>query len=484
MSKKERILVVDDDPANLELTVHVLKAAGYEVDTATTGQEAIGALDGAKPALILLDVVLPDINGIDLCRRIKTTPGLSDVFVVLFSGWKTESEIQAEGLEAGADGYITRSVTNRELLARVHAMLRIRNAEERLRQSREEVVGILDSISDGFFALDNDMAVTYFNKAAERLTGRPSQAVVGRKLFEVFPEIQGSVFEEKYVWAMRERRALSFETYFAAGLNAEWYDVRVFPHENGLTVYFRITTEHKKSEARLKAAIDEIAQYNRQLQQYAYAVSHDLQEPLGTILSHLGSLELECAEQLDAEARKHIESAAEGSKRLKKMIGDLLTYSRIDTEGGPAKPVNAKVAVDRALANLKVAIETGNATVTCEPLPVVSADGTQLVQVFQNLIGNAIKFRGKEPPRIHVSAEARNGNCVFAVRDNGMGIEPQYLDRIFDVFQRLDTSPENPGTGIGLAVCKKIVERHGGKMWVESAPGKGSAFFFSIPAGR
>ena len=185
--------------------------------------------------------------------------------------------------------------------------------------------------------------------------------------------------------------------------------------------------------------------------------------------------------KLDADADEFIAFAVDGAKRMQQLINDLLAFSRVTTKGHEFKPVEADAALKVALVNLKVAIEESHAKVTSDPLPVVKADSGQLTQLFQNLIGNAIKFRGKEPPRVQVSAKRRAKEWEFTVQDNGIGIEPQHMERIFVIFQRLHTAAEFPGTGISLAICKKIAERHGGRLWVTSEPGAGSAFHFTIP---
>jgi chemotaxis family two-component system sensor kinase Cph1 len=170
-----------------------------------------------------------------------------------------------------------------------------------------------------------------------------------------------------------------------------------------------------------------------------------------------------------------------GAKRMQALINDLLTYSRVDTRGESFGPIDSEVALDQAIANLRVAIEEGGAVITHDPLPPLIADNSQIVQLFQNLLGNAIKFHGKEPPRVHVSARQENNEWVFSCRDNGIGIAPEYFDRVFVIFQRLHGREEYPGTGTGLAICKRIVERHGGRIWVESELNKGSTFYFAIP---
>ena len=188
--------------------------------------------------------------------------------------------------------------------------------------------------------------------------------------------------------------------------------------------------------------------------------------------------------RLDANADEFIAYAVDGANRMQRLINDLLAYSRVGTRGKEFEPTDCTAVFDQALANLKVAIEESGAVVTRDPLPTVMADKLQIGQLFQNLIGNAIKYHGDEPPRVHVSAEQKGNEWVFSVRDNGIGIDPQYAERIFVIFQRLHTREEYPGTGIGLAICKKIVERHGGRIWVESQLGSGATFYFTIPMGN
>lgn len=187
------------------------------------------------------------------------------------------------------------------------------------------------------------------------------------------------------------------------------------------------------------------------------------------------------SDRFDGDAREFMAYIIDGSARMKQLIEDLLAYSRVGTRGRQFKEVSADAAFKRALGNLRGAHERTNAAISCDPLPVVLGDETQLVQLFQNLVGNALKFHGDEPPRVHVCARQEGDDWLFAVSDNGIGIDPQYAERIFLMFQRLHNREEYPGTGIGLAICKKIVDRHGGRIWVEGRPGNGSTFFFTLP---
>jgi light-regulated signal transduction histidine kinase (bacteriophytochrome) len=212
--------------------------------------------------------------------------------------------------------------------------------------------------------------------------------------------------------------------------------------------------------------------------------SHDLQEPLRMVASYTQLLARRYRDKLDDDAREFIDYAVDGVQRMQGLISDLLAYSRVGSRGGTLVRTDLQAVLARTLDVLRTAIEESGAQVTYDPLPTVAADPVQMGQVLQNLVGNALKFRGPEPPRVHVGARREGGEWIISVRDNGIGIEPQYVQRIFVIFQRLHTRAEYEGTGIGLAICKKIVERHGGRIWVESTPGGGSTFSFTLPAGE
>jgi signal transduction histidine kinase len=232
--------------------------------------------------------------------------------------------------------------------------------------------------------------------------------------------------------------------------------------------------------AELAERAKDLARSNSELQQFAYVASHDLQEPLRMVASFTQLLAKRYAEQLDNDARDFINYAVDGATRMQTLISDLLNYSRVGTQGKPLIPTDSEEVLKNVLESIKYAIEESGTVISHDPLPRVLADPLQLGQLFQNLLTNAIKFRGESPPHIRISTERKGDDWKISVRDNGIGIAQEHADRIFVIFQRLHTKTEYPGTGIGLAICKKIVERHGGRIWIEPSPGGGTTFCFTI----
>ena len=231
----------------------------------------------------------------------------------------------------------------------------------------------------------------------------------------------------------------------------------------------------------LKVAEEELKRSNDELQQFAYVASHDLQEPLRMVTAYLGRLEKKHGDKLNGEAREYMHFAIDGAKRMRELINDLLAYSRVQSAGMPFTSVDMDQVLAEALSNLSTAITTDNATVRSDHLPSITADQKQMVQLLQNLIGNAIKYHGEKQPEIEVSFQDDAIQWIFSVKDNGIGIAPKHQEKIFQMFQRLHTREEYEGTGIGLTIAKRIVERHGGHIWVDSEEGNGSTFYFTIP---
>jgi signal transduction histidine kinase len=235
-------------------------------------------------------------------------------------------------------------------------------------------------------------------------------------------------------------------------------------------------------EERVRERTAALRRSNEELQRFAYVASHDLQEPMRMVASFTQLLKERYQGRLDDDADSFIGFAVDGVHRMQTMISDLLSYARVETQAGTFEPADTGLLCDQAIADLLLGIEESGAVVERGALPTVLVDAPQIIRLFQNLIGNAVKFRGDRPPVVTIEAEATGGEWVFAVRDNGIGIEPRHFDRLFTLFQRLHTPEKYPGTGVGLAICKKIAERHGGRIWVESEPGRGSVFRFTLGA--
>jgi len=350
---------------------------------------------------------------------------------------------------------------------------------------------VLNSLGEGVLVVDVSGAVVLRNPALERLLGPVPQGLSSAERaarygftladrvtpypLEDLPlsrAIRGESCENLEIHARHS--ATGRHTVFSVtGAPLRDGDGRV----TGGVVIIRDITAQKDAEAELQRS-------NAELEQFAYVASHDLQEPLRMVASYTQLLAKRYKGRLDADADEFIAYAVEGASRMRQLIQDLLTYSRVGSRIRPMVGLSSGAVLDAALGNLRTAIEDAGATITRDVLPEISGDEVQLVQVFQNLVGNAIKYRGAEAPRVHVGARRAGDEWIFEIRDNGIGIDPQYFERIFQLFQRLHGRDQYGGTGIGLTIARKIVERHGGRIWVESAAGRGSSFLFSLPAER
>jgi PAS domain S-box-containing protein len=317
------------------------------------------------------------------------------------------------------------------------------------------------------------------NTAFEKMTGLDASNIIGKTVLEVIPETESS-WIERYGKVALTGEPIQFED-FAEALG-KYYEVRAYRPEHGKFVtIINDITGRKQAEKKVLTTMDDLARSNAELERFAYVASHDLQEPLRMVSSYMQLLERRYKDKLDSDALEFINFAVDGSNRMKILINDLLAYSRVGMRGEELAITNCEEMLANTLTNLQASIEESKAKITHDPLPRVMADGTQLESLFQNLIGNAIKFHGSQPLLIHVGVKKDKNDWVFSVSDNGIGIDPQYFERIFILFQRLHNRQEYSGTGIGLAISKRIVERHGGRIWIESQAEKGSTFFFTLP---
>ncbi len=352
--------------------------------------------------------------------------------------------------------------------------------------SKSYVDNILKSMAETLIVVDPDGSVQRVNQAATRLLGYERVELVGRSAGDVFEEGVDvlSLFDQSGANGVVRKIDTNVVTkdgsHVAVSLSGSVMrddagDIQ------GIVCVAQDITERLRTQEKLEQQTEELARSNGELEQFAWVASHDLQEPLRMVASYTQLLSKRYTGKLDADADEFIAFAVDGAARMRRLINDLLALSRVGTRAKDFEATDCEAVYDRTLVNLQALVEDNEALVTHDRLPTVMGDRTQLGQLFQNLIANAIKFRSDEPLTVHVGAEQQDGHWLFSVRDNGIGIDPEYAERIFVVFQRLHGKGDRPGTGIGLAVCKKIVERHGGRIWVTSLPDEGSTFFFTMP---
>jgi PAS domain S-box-containing protein len=366
-----------------------------------------------------------------------------------------------------------------------------KRTEEALREERDKVKNYLDIAGVIIVIIDSDQKVSLINKKGCEILGYAEKDIIGKKWFNNFipkrirDEVKATFnklmtgeikpveyFENPILTKDNEERIIAWHNTFLRNEDSKI----VATLSSGEDI-----TDRKKAEDERRWLTSELKRSNADLQQFAYAAAHDLQEPLIGIAGFGKLLSKQYKGKYDAKADELIAFINDGVKRMQHLIKDLLEYSRIGTERTKFKLIDSSMPLALALANLQRSIEENGVVITYDTLPEVFAVSSQLSMLFQNLIGNAIKFRTKAPPNVHISVERNEDEWVFSISDNGLGIDPSKTESIFVVFNRLHSKEEYPGTGIGLAICKKIVERHSGRIWVESKPGKGSTFFFTLP---
>ncbi|KCZ72009.1 PAS domain S-box [Candidatus Methanoperedens nitroreducens] len=408
------------------------------------------------------------------------------------------------------------------------SIAKLRDLNMALERSEKRFRSVVQAASDAIISTDSSGNIISWNRGAQVVFGYSEEEVLGKSLIILMPERYRDAYLRKLEQARSTRESkIIGRTFESHGLRKDGGEfplelsIASWKTEEGIfyTGIVRDITERKQAEEALHRARDELelrvqertrelaraneslqaeikerrraeeelrrrtedlARANAELEQFAYIAAHDLQEPLRMISIFTQLLAKHYKGRLDKDADEFITYVVDGARHMQQMIEDLLTYSRVGTSGKPFKPTNCEAVFYQAVANLKMAIEENRAEVTHDPLPTVIVDTSQMIELFQNLISNAIKFRREELPRIHVLAKKQESEWIFSVKDNGIGISPEFMGQLFKIFQR-EYVAKYPGTGVGLAICRRIVERHGGRIWAESEPGKGSTFYFTIP---
>ena len=384
----------------------------------------------------------------------------------------------------GAGSYDARAKTRTHQLQ--ETVDELERSNERLERHRQYTDDILNSIDDVFYVLNDDGSVERWNESLSAVTGYSDAEIASMSAGKFFAADDRDAamtavhdgFETGSVHVELDLRAKDGETmpfeFIASTLEAPSGDVV-------LAGIGRDVSDRVEREQRLEELVADLEESNERLEQFAYAASHDLQEPLRMVSSYLRLLEDRYEDEFDEDGREFLEFAVDGADRMREMIDGLLAYSRVETRGDPFEPVDLNGVLEDVLADLRLEVQETNADITVDELPVVEGDRSQLRQVFQNLLVNALEYSDDGPPQIHVSAEQTNSEYRISVRDDGIGIDPENQNRIFEVFERLHTREDHGGTGIGLALCERIVERHGGTIQVQSDPGEGSTFTVTLP---
>lgn len=515
-SETIRVILIEDNIGDAELIeemLHEVEFKSFNFTHVETLEEGLNCLKNIEFDILLLDLGLPDSKGLETLLKVHDQN--NEIPIIILTGLNDE-KVGLDAVREGAQDYLVKGNVNSDLLSKSISYSIERNkVEKRLIESEKRLEDIIHGSPVLTFVIDKDHKVLYWNKAIEEYSGFSAEEIVGTKdhwkafygeerplLADLMLEkdIEGisKWFPEKCSKSQIVDGAYDIEDFFpkmgiihTMGKKGRWLHATASAIKDsegkiiGVMEILEDITERKKAEKKLKEIIEELERSNDELQQFAYITSHDLQEPLRTITSFTQLLERRYSGKLDKDADEFIEYIVDASVRMKQMIIDLLEYSRVGTQGHEFKLVDVDDVLHETENNLKSLIDENNVILTHDALPTVIADKLQLVQLFQNLISNAIKFKKEnEPPKIHISAKKEGNDYVFSVSDNGIGMESKYTDKIFEVFKRLHTIDKYKGTGIGLAVVKRIVERHNGHIWVESELGTGSTFYFTIPINK
>jgi len=513
---KVKLLLVDDTPENLVSLEATLDGLGEELVLANSGREALRYLLEYDFAAILLDVKMPDMDGFETAELIRSRPRSRHVPILFLTGYKNEEHL-FRGYDLGAVDFLFKPIVPEVLRSKVSVFVELSRKAEQLEQqakvlreqasalqkTEKQLRSLLEAAPDAMIICNGAGNIALINSRTETMFGYPRSELMNEHIRVLVPQWH---FEADLDTAgsMAPGPAGEFDAVRRDGTSFP-VEISLSPLEvDGgilITTAIRDITARRQVEEERARAEEKVRQLNQHLEdrvlerteallrsndelaQFAYVASHDLQEPLRTVLIYTELFARQYDRVLDPDGRKFMNYITDNARRMEHLIRDLLEFSKIESDREtPFSEIPGSLALDEALSNLLARIDECGAKITRGDLPNVHGDRIQLCRVFQNLVGNAIKYRHPErPPCIKIAAESKAGEWVFSVKDNGIGIEPEYTEKVFGIFKRLH-GRDNPGTGMGLAICRKIVGRHGGRIWVESTPDVGSIFYFTLPA--
>ena len=480
MAEQLKILIVEDSVTDAEIVHRLLKKENmnFEFRQALNKNEYLLALDQFQPDIILCDNSLPQFSGTEALEIIRQRS--MDIPFILVTGTVSE-EFAAGIIKLGADDYILKDRLAR-LPAAIDAAIKHRRSEKEkndYRYALDESSIIVITDTNGIIKYANGNFCKISKYSAEELIGCHHRILNSSFHSKSFFKNLWIIIASGKIWRGEICNKAKDGRFY-------WVDMTIVPFLNEagkpyqyLAVQMDIT-ERKNAEEQLRKNAEALRASNIELERFAYVASHDLQEPLRMVSSFLGLLTKKYNDTLDEEGLRYIRFAVDGAERMKRLILDLLLFSRLENQNETMAPVDCNEVMNEVIENLHTAISESDAIIRMNHLPVFKGNKSQILQLFQNLVSNAIKYHNEKSLTIEISCEEKENHWKFCVKDNGIGIDRKYFDKIFVIFQQLHNKDEYAGTGIGLTVAKKIVQRHGGSIWVESEPGKGSSFFFTI----
>lgn len=508
-----KILLVDDTPENLVSLEAALEGLNQELVLAQSGKQALFQLLQHDFAAILLDVKMPDMDGFETAELIRSRERSRHTPILFLTGYKNDEHL-FRGYDLGAVDFLFKPIVPEVLrskvavfveLSRSAALLReqaavLRQQADVLQRAEQTFRCLLEAAPEAMLMCRQDGEIVMANSRVESLFQASRENLIGRNIRSLVPGWNFTLLpapDEDFSKAV-------LHPFDAAELAAVRSDGELFPIEISLsplrthdgiliTNAIRDITERKKAEEEIRelnAHLEErilqrteaLLRSNEELQQFAYVASHDLQEPLRNVCLYTQLLAKRYGKNSNADADELIATIIESAKRMEELICGLLDFSRLDAQASEHfKPTDCNAAVRQAILNLDTSIADSGAIISYETLPTVNGDSLQLTQLFQNLLANSVRYRGDEAPRIHISAGGLESEWLFSVQDNGIGIEPEYADKVFGIFKRLHGREKYAGNGMGLAICKKIVMRHGGRIWVQSDVTRGACLQFTLP---